>query len=120
MTQRLLYIISHAPYSNSAGQEALEAIIIGASFEQDVSVLFLHDGVFQLKTSQYRNNHTDLKEYTKSYRALADYGVKKFYCLESSLTARGLAVDQLIVEAKIIDESAVAKLIGEQIRVFTF
>jgi len=47
MTRKALYIVQGAPYSTSAGIEALEMAMISASFEQSTSMLFIHDGVFQ-------------------------------------------------------------------------
>lgn len=120
IANKLLYVISHGPYSNAAGQEALEAIMIGASFEQMVSVLFVHDGVFQIKHYQQKDQPTEVKEYTKTFQALSDFGVENFYCLESSLSARGLDTEQLIITTQIIDEASVNQLIQQQYRVFTF
>ena len=124
--QKLLYIISQAPYSNSVGQEAIDAILIGASFEQEISVLFLHDGVFQIKSHQqakslqYADDNYNLKQFSKTYRALPDFGVEKIYVLDSSLNARGLSQEELIVETVLLDNMAVNDLIKQQYRVFTF
>lgn len=119
--QKLLYVITKAPYSNSAGQEALDAILIGASFEQQVSVLFIHDGVFQIKSKQQLAGKAgELKEFTKTYRALADFGVEECYVLQSSLDARGVLPCELIIEPQLVDEAMVSELIRSQYRVFTF
>jgi len=118
-TQKLLYIITQAPYSNAAGQEALEAVLIGCAFEQEVSVLFIHDGVFQLKNNQNIGDST-LKQYTKTYRALHDLGAEKLYAFDLSLTARGILLNELMLKPEIIDQQAVSRLIAEQFRVFTF
>lgn len=119
--QKLLYIITQAPYSNAVGQEALDAILVGASFEQQVSVLFMHDGVFQIKHQQQSNQTGGvLKQFTKTYRALADFGVEHLYVLESSLQARGLLLDELIVTPDVVNEADVSELLVQQHRVFTF
>lgn len=120
MANKLLYIISKAPYSKAEGQEALEAVMVAASFEQDVSVLFLHDGVFQIKSHQHTESNGEIKEFTKAFRALGDFGVDKLYCLESSLNARGIELDHLIVKTDLLSETATSQLINQQNRVFTF
>lgn len=118
---KLLYIIMQAPYSNAAGQEALDAILIGAALEQKISVLFLHDGVFQILGGQQVDAREDsLKQFTKTYQALADFGVENLYVLSSSLSARGIQTKELIVEPSVLDDSAVSDLISQQYRVFTF
>ena len=117
--RKILYVFSHAPYSSSQGQEALDAVLIGAAFEQTVSVLFIHDGVFQLKGKQNVES-SELKEFTKAYRALNDFGVERIYVHDLGLVARGLTAEQLMMSADIVNSDEVRKLIAEQDKVFTF
>lgn len=124
--EKVLYVIRSGPYSNAIGVEALDAIMIGASFELDVSVLFLSDGVFQLKKDQktlvkdQNGEAPSLKQFTKAYRALSDFGVDSLYIQDLSLATRGLSASDLMVPVTIIDSPSVAQLIAEQSRVFTF
>lgn len=117
--KKLLYIFSAAPYSNAKGQEALDAVLIGAAFEQTVSVLFLHDGVFQIRANQ-NTTDSDLKQFTKAYRALNDFGIENVYAHDLALTSRGLNVDQLMVEVDILSTDDIRNLISAQDKVFTF
>jgi tRNA 2-thiouridine synthesizing protein C len=116
---KLLYVFEHGPYSRAAGQEALDAALIGAAFEQSVSVLFIHNGVFQLKSDQSAQN-SDIKQYTKAFRALEDFGVEAVYVHDLSLKARGLELENLQVDANVIDSDDIRELMSEQARVFTF
>jgi len=117
--KKLLYVITHAPYSNANGQEALEAMFVGSAFDQQISVLFIHDGVFQIKSDQQVSN-TPLKAFTKSYRALADHGIDQRYIFDSSLQARGLTVEDLIIQPTVLNAKGIADLVAQQFRVFTF
>jgi len=116
---KLLYIISKAPYSNASGQEALDAALIGASFDQSVSLLFLHDGVFQLKAEQDTET-SNIKEFTKGYRALNDFGIEDVFCLDVSLAARGLRNEDMMLEVQVLDSPQVADLVTNADKVFTF
>jgi tRNA 2-thiouridine synthesizing protein C len=116
---KLLYVISGGPYSNAQGQEALDAILIGASFEQAVSVLFIHDGVFQLKSTQ-SNSGLAIKRFTKTYKALFDFGVENVYVHDLSLLARGLIQGDLIIDTQLLNSDELSLMISEQARVFTF
>ncbi len=122
--KKYLYVITKAPYSNAAGIEALDAILIGASFELDVSVLFLHNGVFQLKDNQdigvKDSSLPNVKQFTKTYKALEDFGVNQLYVQDQSLDARGLSESDLIVPAKLIDSQSIKVLVSEHDQVFTF
>ncbi|MGK0375941.1 MAG: tRNA 2-thiouridine synthesizing protein C [Arenicella sp.] len=117
--EKILYVISRAAYSNASGQEALDAILIGASFDLDVSVLFIHDGVFQLKQGQ-QSSDKGLKLFTKTYKALADFGVEKIYIHDLSIASRGLTQSDLICTVTPLDSLAVGELIAQQAKVFTF
>lgn len=52
VTKKFMYINRRAPYGTIYALEGLEVVLIGAAFEQDVSMVFLDDGVFQLKKGQ--------------------------------------------------------------------
>ena len=116
---KLLYVFEHAPYSTSAGQEALDAALIGAAFEQSVSTLFIHDGVFQLKSDQ-NTRSSAIKQYTKAFRALADFSIENAYVHDLSLKARGLELHHLQIDVQLLDSEGIRTLMSEQTRVFTF
>lgn len=119
VSQKLLYVITQAPYSSANGHEALEAILIACAFEQEVNVLFIHDGVFQLKSEQ-STEQSLLKQTTKTFRALSDFGVEAAYVFDSSLFSRALTVDELMIEPTVVDNQAVTQMMAESFRVFTF
>ena len=118
-TKSLLYVITNAPYSNAMGQEALDAILIGASFEQAVSVLFMHDGVFQLNANQDTAD-SEFKHYTKAYDALEDFGVEQIACHDLSLLARGLSQADLMRTTELVTSEQIQTMISESHKVFTF
>ena len=50
--KKFLYVNRKAPYGTIYALESLEVVLIGAAFDQDVSLAFLDDGVFQLTKGQ--------------------------------------------------------------------
>jgi tRNA 2-thiouridine synthesizing protein C len=118
-TSKYLYVVSQAPYSNASGQEALDAAFIGASFDLDVALLFVHDGVFQLLSGQNSRN-SYLKEYTKAYKALEDFGIDNVYVHDLSLHARGINEAELMSAITLVDTDALRGLFSDQTKVFTF
>jgi len=112
-----LYIFSAAPHGGAQGQETLDAALIGAAFEQKVSLLFVHDGVFQLKSDQ-QLAASGLRHYTKTFKALEDFGVEHIYVHEPSLLARGLVESDLIIPVKTLNRQAVSQVLNQQARVF--
>jgi tRNA 2-thiouridine synthesizing protein C len=93
--KKFLYLNRKAPYGTIYALESLEVVLIGAAFEQDVSLAFLDDGVFQLMNNQDASG-TGMKGFAKTYRALGDYEVRKLYVETESLALRGLTVDDLM------------------------
>ena len=118
-TQRLLYVFTGGPYSNASGPEGTDAAMVGAALEQEVSVLFLHDGVFQLKASQDTSN-SKLKQFSKSYGALKDHDIAQVYVFDQSLRARGLATEDMTIDVEEINSDQVAELFRSQHQVLTF
>ncbi len=92
--KKFLYVNRKAPYGTIYAQEALEVVLIGAAFDQDVSLAFLDDGVFQLTKGQ-DTKEIGLKNFSATYRALGDYEVTKLYVEKESLEERGLTLDDL-------------------------
>jgi tRNA 2-thiouridine synthesizing protein C len=93
-SKKFLYVNRKAPYGTIYALESLEVVLIGAAFDQDVSLLFVDDGVFQLKNNQ-QTEHSGMKNFSPTYKALGDYDVNKIYVSKESLEARGLTVDDL-------------------------
>ncbi|OUS05670.1 sulfurtransferase TusC [Rhodobacterales bacterium 52_120_T64] len=92
--KKFLYVNRKAPYGTIYAQESLEVVLIGAAFDQDVSLAFLDDGVFQLTKGQ-DTKEIGLKNFSATYRALGDYEVTKLYVEKESLEERGLTLDDL-------------------------
>ena len=93
--KKFLYINRKAPYGTIYALESLEVVLIGAAFEQEVSLAFLDDGVFQLMEGQDTTG-VGMKNFSKTYKALGDYEVRKFYVEKESLVERGLSVENLM------------------------
>ena len=93
-TKKFMYINRKAPYGTIYAWESLEVVLIGAAFEQDVSLAFLDDGVFQLTKGQDTKG-IGMKNFSPTYAALGDYEVTKIYVEKESLEERGLTVDDL-------------------------
>lgn len=91
--KRYLFMMSQAPHQGSLLQERLDFILTTAAFDQQVGLLFIDDGVFQLKQQQ-QAQHFGLKETLSLFKALALYDINSLYVEVESLKACGLqAID---------------------------
>jgi tRNA 2-thiouridine synthesizing protein C len=119
MAKKFMLVNRRAPYGSIYALESLEVVLIAAAFEQDVSLAFIDDGVFQLKKGM-QTKAIATKNFSPTYRALEDYDIDKLYVEEESLAARGLAADDLITDVKLIDRAALAELMEQQDVVLSF
>lgn len=86
---------------------------MGAAFEQDLSVVYLDDGVYQLKKGQDTAD-SSIKNFSPTYRALASYDVEKLYVETESMEERGLSEQDLIVPVKMISGAELTELMEQQ------
>lgn len=117
--KKFLYVNRKAPYGTVYALESLEVVLIGAAFEQDVSLVFLDDGVFQLKKGQDTKG-AEMKNFSPTYRALEMYDVEKLYVSKEAMEERGLTEDDLLVDVEVLDAGQIADLMDEQDVILSF
>jgi tRNA 2-thiouridine synthesizing protein C len=93
--KKFMYLNRRAPYGTIYAWESLEVVLIGAAFDQDVSLAFLDDGVYQLLKGQDTSG-VEMKNFSPTYRALGDYDVTKLYVERESMEERGLTLEDLM------------------------
>jgi tRNA 2-thiouridine synthesizing protein C len=113
IVKKIMYVNRRAPYGTIFALECLEVVLISATFDQDVSLVFMDDGVFQLKKNQ-DTTAIGMKNFSKTYRALDDYDVKKIYVEKESLDARGLNDEDLIIPAEVLSSKELRELMAQQ------
>ena len=131
--KKFMYMNRKAPYGTIYAWESLEVVLIAAAFDQDISLVFADDGVYQLMKDQ-NTEEIGMKNFSKTYSALGDYDIKKIYIEQESLEERGLSLEDL-QDLKYEDEdddwaekdsivllsrTELAKVIDEQDVVFSF
>ena len=119
MAKKFMLVNRRAPYGSIYALESLEVVLIAAAFEQDVSLVFADDGVYQLKKGM-QTKAIATKNFSPTYRALEDYDIDKLYVEAESLAARGLTAEDLVTEVKIIDAKTLAGLMEQQDVVLSF
>jgi tRNA 2-thiouridine synthesizing protein C len=119
VVKKFMFVNRKAPYGTIYALESLEVVLITAAFDQDVSLVFLDDGVFQLKKSQ-QTKGIEIKNFSPTYRALEGYDVEKLYVEKESLDARGLTEDDLLVDVTVLSSAEMGALMDEQDVVLSF
>ncbi len=117
--KRFMFVNRKAPYGTIYALESLEVVLIGAAFDQNVSMVFVDDGVYQLKKGQ-QTKEIGQKNFSPTYRALEDYDIEKLYVERESLEERGLTVGDLLVPVEVLGSSELGALMEEQDVVLSF
>jgi tRNA 2-thiouridine synthesizing protein C len=117
--KKFMFVNRTAPYGSVYALESLEVVLITAAFDQDVSLVFVDDGVFQLKRGQ-QTKGIETKNFSPAYRALEGYDVEKLYVEAESLAARGLAEADLLVDVTVLSSQELGALMDEQDVVLSF
>ncbi|NTW83365.1 MAG: sulfurtransferase complex subunit TusC [Chlorobiaceae bacterium] len=111
--KKILHVMRHAPHGTVYTYEGLEMILIMAAYEQDLTVVFIGDGVYALKKEQ-DTSEIGIKGYARTFSALGDYDVEKLYVDRISLEERGLTLDDLVVGAEVLESAEIGRLMKEQ------
>jgi tRNA 2-thiouridine synthesizing protein C len=117
--KKFMFVNRKAPHGTIYALESLEVVLITAAFDQDVSLVFLDDGVFQLKKTQ-QTKGIETKNFSPTYRALEGYDIEKLYVEKESLEARGLTEEDLLVDVTVLSSAEMGALMNEQDVVLSF
>ncbi len=100
------------PHQGVQLQEKLDVILTAAAFDQHIALLFLDDGVFQLKKGQQAEKQ-GLKETAAIFNALDLYDVNDLYIEEESLVERGLQRTRLTLPLESIHRKDISQLMRQ-------
>ena len=114
-----MFVNRKAPYGTIHALESLEVVLIAATFDQDCSLVFLDDGVYELVKGQ-NTKGIGLKNFSPTYRALEGYDIEKLYVERESLEARGLTADDLLVPVQVLSGPEMAELMVQQDVILSF
>ncbi len=128
--KKFMYLNRKASYGTAYAIESLEVVLIAAAFDQDVSLAFIDDGVYQIIEGQKTSvdDGIGMKNFSKTYHALGDYDINKMYVSAESLAERGLTEDDLMTlvyededddwaekpSIKVVSNAELTKIMSEQ------
>ncbi|GAB4213607.1 MAG: sulfurtransferase complex subunit TusC [Rhodoferax sp.] len=117
--KKFMFVNRKAPYGTIYALESLEVVLITATFDQDVSLVFMDDGVYELAKGQ-QTKGIGIKNFSPSYRALEGYDIEKLYVDQDSLTQRGLTEADLLVPVEVLNAQQMGELMAQQDVVLSF
>lgn len=120
MSKNVLIITRQPPYGGSLAREALDVALAASIYDQEVGILFMDDGVFQLLKHQQPEGIAR-KNLSANLSALSLYGIDKIYIHKESLQERALVGEDLILDnIQILTSNDVKKLLDKQDHLLSF
>ncbi len=124
VTKKFMYVNRKAPYGTIYALEVLEAVLISAAFEQHACIVFVDDGVYQIKKG-HDTEAVNMKNFSKTYGIIemekedADEDedmdmVWRIIVEKESMEARGLTPDDFVVDVEVIPADELAVIMAEQ------
>lgn len=107
--KKYLLIMQQSPYQSSLALEALEFALALGAFNQDVTLLFVEQGILQLLPQQ----HAELisyKNYTKAYEGLSLFDINAVYISKDSLHDYKYEVQDLLIRPQVVDALGIKTL----------
>ena len=111
--KKIMHIMRNTPHGTIYTYEGLEMILIMAAYEQDISVVFIDDGVYALKKGQDTEG-IEIKGFAKTFCALDGYDVENLFVDKISMEERGLTEEDLVVDVEILNSNEIGKMMTKQ------
>ncbi|MEE8056369.1 MAG: sulfurtransferase complex subunit TusC [Pseudomonadales bacterium] len=118
-SKRILIVCRKAPYGNLLSREALDIALATAVFDQQLSLVFTGDGVWQLLKDQHSES-IEAKNHGKLISAFPHYDIEDIYIDSASMAQRNITVADLIIDAKTVDKTTIAELMEKSDSIFNF
>ena len=107
--KHIVLVCRKPPYGNSISREALDIALAASVYEQNLSIIFSGDGVWQL-LNQQDSQDILAKNHQKLLSVFALYDLNDIYVEKKALQQRHISTKNLSVTAKIIDAQNMFKL----------
>lgn len=121
--RKVLVLFRKAPYGSLYNWEGLQTLLIMGAYQMQgtiqISVAFLDDGVFAIVSGQDPSG-LEMKPLSKTYPALPDFEVERFYTDKRSLDERNLTLGDLVIKPEVLDTEGMARLLQEQDAILPF
>ncbi len=114
----ILLVFRHAPYGNALAREGLEAALTCGAMGANASVLYINEGVWQLRKPQ-NSAAISCKNQIAMANALPLYGIENIWVDEDSLKQRNLTSSN-INTGKIIGPAQVQQLLTTSRNILSF
>ena len=116
----LLVVVRRSPYGSSLARTSLEVALSGTTFEQNVGVLFMGDGVFHLLPGQDTGT-LGVRNIAKLIASFPLYELDSLFADETALRHHGIAQQQALPQnIEWLDNRAMVELLTRYDHIMSF
>ncbi|USD65527.1 sulfurtransferase complex subunit TusC [Vibrio sp. SCSIO 43136] len=116
---QLTYLFQSSPHASSGGREGIDALMAASAYCEDISVIFVGDGVSQLLQGQQPGVILS-KDYAPMLKLFDLYDIEQVYVCLESLEERGLGHADLVIEAQKLSRTEIASKLNQAGKLLTF
>ena len=109
----LLVVISRQPYAGTHVLEQIEAALVGAVFDCDVSLLFRGDGIWSLQPNQSAEQ-AGQRAISNVLQALPTYDIERIFVCAEALQSSQLDPNALVLPCTPLSLAEQASMIAAQ------
>jgi len=116
---QLTFVFRSCPHTTSAGREGVDALLAASAYSEEISVIFLGDGVGHLLSMQ-NPSEIQSKDYAPMFKLFDLYDIEQVFVCQHSLQERGLDGAALLIQAQVLNVEAVQQQLGMATKILTF
>ena len=116
--KKIAIVNTQSSFNLPTPRESLDLALIFGAFEQQVTVFFINDGVYQLMGDQ-QPEIIERKDYLSTMKALQLYDIEHIVGCEEDMVERGVQAINLSMTVDMQSAKAIAKLLNDFDQVVT-
>ncbi len=116
---QLTYIFTSSPHGRASGREGVDALLAASAYTEEICVVFLGEGVYQLLSGQSAQS-TKLKDYAPMFKLFELYDIEQVYVCQDSLDERGLSCSDMMIDVEPVESEQIKTLLASSNKVLTF
>ncbi len=117
--KKITIIFRQAPHGNSSSREGLDFALLSASFDQEVSLIFVDDGVLNILKDQ-QPMLIGTRDFVSTFKALSLYDIDNVYGCRTSMVERGISVEQSLISLTLLEVDEITQQLNQADEVFVY
>lgn len=116
---QLTYVFRTTPHSTASGREGIDALLAASAYCDDINVVFLGDGVYQLLKDQQTDSILS-KDYAPMLKLFDLYDIESVYVCEQSMLERSVSSSDFVINVETTSSLKIKSILNRSKSVITF